>query len=176
MTELAPVKFKSFWSQRKRWAQGWLEVSLKYQRRFWRSPYFNWKQKTFWTYLLYFREAFPLIAIQIFPIVLSALLFDGGLSLDSHWYLWFTTLVTLISGVYQTMIAYKVAFVRFPVWYLVQYALLTVIFTAVKNIISAVAIYDHIHGKTEWVVTPRDNQKKAASAPALSTESGQMAA
>ena len=58
-TELAPENFRSLWFQRKRWAQGWLEVTLRYQRDFWRSKRLGLRQKLYWTYLLLYRELYP---------------------------------------------------------------------------------------------------------------------
>lgn len=170
VTELAPTRFKSFWSQRKRWAQGWMEVTLKYQKRFWRSRHFSVGQKIYWTYLLYFREAYPIIAIQVLPIVFTALLQDGSMSFMHHWYLFLTTVVTIVSGFYQTLATMKVSALKYPKWYFVQYSFLVLFYTTIKNVISAVALYDHLSGRNAWVVTPRDKQKnKDKGKPGVST-------
>lgn len=56
-TELAPGNFRSLWFQRKRWAQGWLEVSFKHQRQLWTTRNLNFGQKAYWTYLLFFMQS-----------------------------------------------------------------------------------------------------------------------
>lgn len=154
-TELAPTQFKSFWTQRKRWAQGWLEVSLKYQRHFWKSEHFNSWQKAYWTYLLYYREFFSLIALQIYAIVFSFILYQGDFPIWNHWYLLLTTIITLLSGAYQTLITMQLVYQKYPLRYFIQYALITFFYTTLKHMISLVALYDHLKGQTDWVITPR---------------------
>lgn len=154
-SELAPLDFRSFWFQRKRWAQGWLEVSIGYQRQFWRSSHFSFWQKLYWTYLLSYREAYPLITLQIFPVIFSLLLLYGELPLFSHWFLWTSAIVTLLSGPYQTLSAAKNSQAHFPRHYIVTYACSVFFYVMVKNVISLVALYDHFTGQSEWVVTRR---------------------
>ncbi len=154
-TELAPTDLPAFWFQRQRWAQGWLEVSIKYQMSFWRSIHLNIFQKIYWTYLLLYREIYPVLALQIYPILLSLLLLYGYIELTSHWYLWTTAIVTFASGPYQTMIAAKNAFARHSYLRWAMYAVLVFFFTLFKAMISLVAIYDHMLGRADWVVTRR---------------------
>jgi cellulose synthase/poly-beta-1,6-N-acetylglucosamine synthase-like glycosyltransferase len=157
-TELAPENFNSFWFQRKRWAQGWLEVSFKYQRRVWRSPHFSLWQKIYWTYLLYYCVIYSLCALQILPLILSLFLFHGYLPPSDNLYLWISTVITFFSGFYQTAVTMKVAAIRYPRLYFAQHAVLIFLYTTMKNMISVVALYDHLHGVNHWVVTPRGKQ------------------
>jgi cellulose synthase/poly-beta-1,6-N-acetylglucosamine synthase-like glycosyltransferase len=159
-TELAPADFNSFWFQRKRWAQGWLEVSFKYQRRVWKSHNFTLWQKVYWTYLLYFCVLYSLIALQILPLILSLLLYQGDLPPSDNPFLWFSTVVTFSSGVYQTLVTMKVAAVRYPVMYFLQHAVIIFLYTILKNMIAVVGLYDHLSGHNKWVVTPRGSKKK----------------
>jgi cellulose synthase/poly-beta-1,6-N-acetylglucosamine synthase-like glycosyltransferase len=155
-TELAPENFNSFWFQRKRWAQGWLEVSFRYQRRVWRSSHLSLRQKAYWTYLLYYCVIYSLCALQILPLILSLFLYHGYFPPPSdNWYLWMSTLVTFFSGFYQTAVTMKVAAVRYPAIYFAQHAVLIFLYTTLKNMISVVALYDHLNGVNQWVVTPR---------------------
>jgi cellulose synthase/poly-beta-1,6-N-acetylglucosamine synthase-like glycosyltransferase len=71
ITELAPEDVPSFWSQRKRWAQGWMEVAIRHQVPLLRSKYLDRWQKAYWTMLLVFSAAFHFVALQVFPILLS---------------------------------------------------------------------------------------------------------
>lgn len=154
-TELAPIDFNSFWFQRKRWAQGWLEVSFIYQRRVWKSKHFTLRQKLYWTYLLYYGVIYSLCALQILPLILSMFLYYGYLPPSDNGYLWFCTLITFFSGFYQTAVTMKVAADRYPAFYFVQHAILIFLYTTLKNMIAIVALYDHLHGYNQWVVTPR---------------------
>ena len=157
-TELAPHNFNSFWFQRKRWAQGWLEVSFKYQRRVWKSKHFTLWQKLYWTYLLYYCVIYSLFALQILPLILSLFLYHGSLPPSDNTYLWLCTLMTFFSGFYQTAVTMKVAAIRYPIFYFAQHAVFIFLYTTLKNMISTVALYDHIHGHNHWVVTPRGRQ------------------
>ncbi len=155
-TELAPTEFRSLWFQRKRWAQGWLEVTLRYQREFWASKKLTVLQKLYWTYLLLYRELYPPITLQIVPIIVSLFLLEGRVPLNAHWYLWGTAIITLASGPFQTFVAVKNAFLRPRIGTAVQYALFVFFYVIVKNMISVVAIYDHMMKRTDWVVTRRE--------------------
>lgn len=156
VTELAPNHVSAFWSQRKRWSQGWLEVSLRYQKRFWKSPQLTFGQKLIWTHLLYYRELFPLLSVQIIPIILSSWLVMGTMNFTDNVFLLSATAVTFFSSVYKLLVTAKVGYRHYPGYYFLQYALLTPFYSLFKNIIAVVALYDHLHGKTDWVVTPRD--------------------
>jgi len=159
-TELAPVDFNSFWFQRKRWAQGWLEVSFKYQRRVWKSHKLTTWQKVYWTYLLYFCVLYSLIALQILPLILSLFLYQGVVPQSDNPYLWFSTLITFSSGVYQTLVTMKLAAGRYPVMHFLQHAVLIFLYTILKNMIAVFGLYDHLHGCNKWVVTPRGTKQK----------------
>lgn len=177
-TELAPIDFRAFWFQRKRWAQGWLEVSLKYQRRIWKSSKFTRGQKIYWTYLLYFCEIYSLVALQVIPLLLSLFLYQGTtLSFVSDYlpiydqYLLVSTLVTLASGIYQTLATMKIAAQRYPLSYFLNHCLFIFFYTTLKNVIAIVGLYDHLRGNSSWVVTPRGNQPQTIPVPSLTPTS-----
>lgn len=155
-TELAPTTFHAFWCQRKRWAQGWLQVSIRYQRAFWTSKRLSLTQKAHWTYLLLYRELYPLITLQIFPVVISLYLYQGNVPLRTHWFLWLSTIITLLSGPFATVSAMKNAHIRYRWWYGLVYGLTVIGFVMLKNMIVLVAMYDQIFKRTDWVVTRRD--------------------
>ncbi|MEO1400917.1 MAG: glycosyltransferase family 2 protein [Cyanobacteria bacterium J06635_1] len=156
VTELAPTHISAFWSQRKRWSQGWLEVSLRYQKRFWKSPQLTFGQKLIWTHLLYYRELFPILSVQLLPIVFSSWLMTGTLNFTDNAFLLLATVVTFLSSVYKLLVTAKVGCRHYPGYYFLQYAVLTPFYSLLKNMTAVVALYDHLHGKTDWVVTPRD--------------------
>ncbi|MEM9977093.1 MAG: glycosyltransferase family 2 protein [Cyanobacteria bacterium P01_D01_bin.2] len=155
VTELAPNHISAFWSQRKRWSQGWLEVSLRYQKRFWKSSQLTLGQKLIWTHLLYYRELFPILSVQILPIVFSSWLLMGTVSFADNAVLLLATAITFFSSLYKLMVTAKVGCCHYPKYYFLQYALVVPVYALLKNMIAVVALYDHLHGKTDWVVTPR---------------------
>jgi cellulose synthase/poly-beta-1,6-N-acetylglucosamine synthase-like glycosyltransferase len=161
-TELAPVDFNSFWFQRKRWAQGWLEVSLIYQRKVWRSSQLSLWQKVYWTYLLYYCVFYSLIALQILPLILSSMLYQGPMPGSDNLYLLISTIITFSSGIIQTLATFKMSAMNYPKFYYPQHAVLIFLYTILKNMISVVGIYDHISGKNSWVVTPRGAKQRRA--------------
>jgi len=164
-TELAPVDFHSFWFQRKRWAQGWLEVSFKYQRRVWRSKKLTLLQKIYWTYLLYYCVLYSLIALQILPLIISLFLYHGYLPPSDNPYLLLSTVVTFSSGIYQTLVTMRIAAIRYPRFYFIQHAVLIFVYTILKNLIAIVGLYDHVHGYNKWVVTPRGTARQRDELP-----------
>jgi cellulose synthase/poly-beta-1,6-N-acetylglucosamine synthase-like glycosyltransferase len=157
-TELAPVDLYAFWFQRKRWAQGWLEVGLKYQRRIWKSDKLNLWQKTFWTYLLYYCEFYSLVAVQIIPLLLSLSLHRDSMPSAINHYLWFSTILSFVSGICQTLITAKVGAIRYPLSYYIKHMLLLIPYITFKNVIAIVGVYDHLRGHSSWKVTSRGQQ------------------
>lgn len=157
-TELAPVDLYSFWFQRKRWSQGWLEVGLKYQQSVVRSDKLNLLQKVFWTYLLYYCEFYSLVAIQIIPLVFSLSLTQAKVPVAIEQYLWFSTLLSFFSGVAQTLITAKIGATRYPLHYYINHMLLLIPYITFKNVIAIVGVYDHLRGNSSWKVTPRGKQ------------------
>jgi cellulose synthase/poly-beta-1,6-N-acetylglucosamine synthase-like glycosyltransferase len=155
-TELAPVSLKAFWFQRKRWAHGWLEVSLIYQRRLWRTPYFNRWQKFYWTYLLYYCESCAIIALQSLPVVLSFWVVLQVIAREVHPYFFLAGSLSLFSGIYIILATAKVASRHYPLSYYVLHMLFLPFYMTFKNSITVVAMYDYLIGDHVWVVTPRD--------------------
>jgi cellulose synthase/poly-beta-1,6-N-acetylglucosamine synthase-like glycosyltransferase len=164
-TELAVSDFRSFWFQRKRWAQGWLQVSLQYQGAMWKSRHLNLWQKLYWTYLLGYREAYPIVSLQIFPIIFSLLLVEGSFPLRSHWYLWVSAIITLLSGPYQAIVAARNNVTGFPSRYVGGYAFFVFFYVMLKHMIWIVALFDHLAKNNDWIVTRRqmsaDMERKA---------------
>jgi cellulose synthase/poly-beta-1,6-N-acetylglucosamine synthase-like glycosyltransferase len=154
-SELAPTDLLSFWFQRKRWAQGWIEVSFKYQRSIWRFPKFTLLQKLYWTSLLYGCQLYPVVAVQIFPVLLSVMLFQGNLTYANDPYLWFVTYLGLGVALYKSCVTARVAALNYPVLTHFKYALLLIPLITLKNAIAIVGLYDHFRGNNTWWITPR---------------------
>jgi cellulose synthase/poly-beta-1,6-N-acetylglucosamine synthase-like glycosyltransferase len=156
-TELAPVNLRAFWFQRKRWAQGWLEVALKHQMPILRSHQLDGWQKGYWTILLIYSAMFHFVALQIFPMLLSLSLSDASPPQFTQHYVYLTTALTLLSGPFQTLVAWYIRDrkIQYAPWSFVSYCLFIPLYCMLKNVVAIIAIYDHILGNTEWVVTGR---------------------
>jgi cellulose synthase/poly-beta-1,6-N-acetylglucosamine synthase-like glycosyltransferase len=163
-TELAPEDLRSFWSQRKRWAQGWLEVALKYQMPLLRTRHLDMWQKGYWTMLLIYSAFFHFVALQVFPILLSLTLSQTVAPEVPPAYFWTTTLLTLLSGPVQTLAAWKLRSRLIEQTFLtyLAYCFFIPAYCVFKNMIAIIAIYDHLVGNTEWVVTKRGLQDAIA--------------
>jgi cellulose synthase/poly-beta-1,6-N-acetylglucosamine synthase-like glycosyltransferase len=157
ITELAPEDVPSFWSQRKRWAQGWMEVAIRHQVPLLGSKYLDRWQKAYWTMLLVFSAAFHFVALQVFPILLSLSMSGVEAPELDPAYFWVTTVLTLLSGPTQALAAWVVRYKGNPqpFWAYLGYCFFIPFYCVFKSMIAIIAIYDHISGNTEWVVTKR---------------------
>ena len=162
--ELAPESLKSLWNQRMRWAQGWFQVSIRHLWQGLRSSDLTLRQKLGFVHLLGWREVYPWISLQIFPIV--AFWIWRGDAID-----WFvpifvlTTIFTLSVGPGQTLFAYLLAapdIRKHKGWFLWYFLVSTVFYTEFKNLISRVAQVKQFMGEQEWKVTARTSSKGPA--------------
>ncbi|MDD5060174.1 MAG: glycosyltransferase [Candidatus Omnitrophica bacterium] len=155
-TELAPETMTGLWFQRKRWAQGWFQVSLKYQAAILKSRFLNIFQKFMWTTLLMWRVVYDILSHLLFPVVFAFWLARGKIEMPMNSFIWFALFFVMLSGPFETMVAYKNASLpRAPLWQYFYYAFLTFWYTLFKNTIQVVAIRDELLGKREWIVSRR---------------------
>ena len=156
--ELAPTEPRHWFFQRKRWAQGWLEVTLTYIPALLRTRHLNTGQKLLWFYLLAWREIYPLLAMQFFPLIWAA----WWLARPLHWLgtplFIATTVLNLSVGLFQTWVTYRQSTTAgrrsLGGWYLV-YGLFSLVYTTVKTTVTLVAQYGHLRRDRAWVTTPR---------------------
>lgn len=158
--ELGTTTVRQLWHQRLRWAQGWFQVSVRHLLRGLRSRALTPRQKLGLVHLLGWRELYPWLTLQMFPVIAFWLTWRGGRRLD-----WFvplfvaTTLVTLATGPVQTVFAYRRAedAIRAHRRWFVAYAIASLTFyTEFKNLICRVAQLKQVMGERDWRVTPRD--------------------
>ncbi len=167
--ELAPVTFRALWNQRMRWAQGWFQVSLKHLWRGVRSPHLTARQKLGLTYLLGWREIYPWLSFQIFPIIVYWAWEKGGLD-KLDWLIpifVLTTVFTLSAGPGQTLFAYLLAVpeIRQHRWWFWRYLIISVLaYTELKNLIARVAQHKEVMRERQWKVTPRTATAEAERA------------
>ena len=166
--ELAPTTLKALWNQRMRWAQGWFQVSLKHLWRGLRSPKLSVRQKLGFLQLLGWREVYPWISVQIFPIVAFWAWRYGGLS-NLDWFVpifVLTTIFTLSVGPGQTLFAYLLAapeLRRHRRWFVSYLFVASLFYTEFKNMINRVSQAKEVTGEKQWKVTPRASTKNSAS-------------
>ena len=158
--ELAPTTWSSLWNQRMRWAQGWFQVSKKHLREAWFSPTLTARQKLGMTFLLGWREVYPWISVQMFPLIAFLAWRDNGLRrLD--WLIAIfvlTTLFTTSVGPGQTLLAHRLAVPdvrKHTAWFWAYLLFATLFYTEWKNTIARVAQVKEVMGERHWKVTAR---------------------
>jgi cellulose synthase/poly-beta-1,6-N-acetylglucosamine synthase-like glycosyltransferase/CheY-like chemotaxis protein/GGDEF domain-containing protein len=169
--ELATTTARQIWNQRLRWAQGWTQVSLRHLWRMVRLPHFGTRQKFGAFMLLFQREIYPWLSIQIFPLL--AFWWVRGDLID-----WLVpifvaaTVFTTAVGPGMTLVAYKVSHpsIKRKSWFLQYVVFSTLIYTEAKNVIARVAHLKEMMGESSWRVTPR-SADPASAAPTPSAVS-----
>jgi cellulose synthase/poly-beta-1,6-N-acetylglucosamine synthase-like glycosyltransferase len=159
--ELAPGSLKALWNQRMRWSQGWFQVSLEHFVNAVRSKKLNLRQKVGATYLLAWREIYPWISAQVFPIIAFWVWkYHGIQKLD--WLIpvfILTSLFTLSVGPGQALFAYLKSdpeIKRHKSWFILYLVFSSVFYTEFKNIIARIAQLKELMGERSWRITPRD--------------------
>ena len=155
--ELAPTTLQQLWNQRMRWAQGWFQVSLGHLRTGLLSRALTPRQKFGFLFLLGWRELYPWLSLQMFPIIAFYLV--KGEELD-----WFvpvfvlTTLFTMSVGPWQTLFAYRQADPEIKSrkrWFWAYLVIASLFYTEYKNVIGRVAQVKQAMREKAWKVTPR---------------------
>ena len=157
--ELATTTFQQVWNQRLRWAQGWFQVTMMHTLRVWKSPGLTFRQKFGASYLLGYREVYPWLSLQIFPLVMYWL--SRGDTLSYGWPVFLcTTLFVLHIGPAQTWYAYRLAdpeIKQHRSWFVAYLFFSTIFYTEYKNTIARVAHIKEFVGERAWKVTPRSD-------------------
>ncbi len=170
--ELAPTVWRALWNQRMRWAQGWFQVSLRHLKQSLASPHLSVRQKAGFLFLLAWREAYPWVSLQMFPIIAYLAVREGGVNrLD-----WavpvfvLTTVFTLSVGPGQALFAYlrgHESVKEHRSWFWWYLIIASVFYTEYKNIIARVAQVKELMGERAWKVTPRSVTTAPDTATAL---------
>ncbi len=169
--ELAPTTWTGLWNQRMRWAQGWFQVSRKHLREAWMSRNLTMRQKVGMTFLLGWREVYPWISVQMFPLIAFLAWRDSGLR-NLDWFIAIFVLSTLFTtsvGPGQTLLAYRLAVPelrRRKAWFWAYLLFATLFYTELKNVIARVAQVKEVMGEKQWKVTARSTPAPARGATA----------
>ncbi|MCW2776632.1 MAG: response regulator receiver modulated diguanylate cyclase [Frankiales bacterium] len=155
--ELAPTTLKQLWNQRMRWAQGWFQVSLSHLHTGVTSRTLTPRQKFGFSFLLGWREVYPWLSLQMFPII--AFYLTRGDHLDPFVPVFvLTTLFTTSVGPWQTLFAYRQADPAIRAhkrWFWAYLLVSSVFYTEYKNVIARVAQVKQVMREKTWKVTPR---------------------
>jgi DNA-binding response OmpR family regulator/cellulose synthase/poly-beta-1,6-N-acetylglucosamine synthase-like glycosyltransferase len=157
--ELATASLEAVWNQRMRWAQGWFQVSLRHVWRGLRSPHLSLRNKLGLLHLLLWREVYPWLSIQMFPIIVFWLWYYGSSRVE--WYVpvfVLTSLFTLTVGPGQAAFAYALAdreIHKRGAWFFYYLVVGSIFYTPYKNLIAVVAQVKELMRERTWKVTPR---------------------
>ncbi|MBO9532405.1 MAG: glycosyltransferase family 2 protein [Solirubrobacteraceae bacterium] len=167
-TELAPSGWRGWVRQRTRWAQGWLQVTMRHQRSIWRSEQMSWTLKGYWTVLLAWREIFPVLSLQIVTLILSDLFLNGRMELQFDPLVAVSVLLTFTSGTVAALVTYRLSM---PTTRQVQgagryviFGILSPVYTQMRNFVALLALGREMLGDERWVVTARRSATVAAAA------------
>lgn len=174
--ELATTTAKQIWYQRLRWAQGWTQVSIRHLWQMMRLPHFDARQKLGVFTLLFQREIYPWISIQIFPLVVFW--WVRGDVLD-----WFvpifvvTAVFAFTVGPGMTYVAYRLSHptIKRKKWFWVYAFFSTLLYTEAKNVIARVAHLKEAMSESSWRVTPRSADPSDGSLPQSAIQTGSSA-
>ncbi|HOW87692.1 MAG TPA: glycosyltransferase family 2 protein [Candidatus Omnitrophota bacterium] len=155
-SELAPTTWKHLWLQRKRWANGWVQVTLAHQWRVWQCKHLTLQQKLYWTYLLLWAQIiYPIGGFQVYALILAWWAVTGRFDIGFDWYIIATLILTMISGPIQIYCAYARQAKKLPVSYFIKYAFFNVFYAFFKMLVGLVGMRDCIAKERRWVVTSR---------------------
>jgi cellulose synthase/poly-beta-1,6-N-acetylglucosamine synthase-like glycosyltransferase len=152
--ELAPCDLRGFWSQRQRWAQGWLDVAHRYRFNlpFWST--LDLGQKICWLIILLYSSLFHWVAIQAIVLMVHNLIWPSPLP-DWFWlYACSVSVLSLFSNYLQAIIANGRSLWQKEALF---YTLVSPFFFGIKTLIVFVALYNVIQGRRQWVVTRRSS-------------------
>jgi cellulose synthase/poly-beta-1,6-N-acetylglucosamine synthase-like glycosyltransferase len=168
-TELATETARAWWNQRLRWAQGWLQVTMRHQGEMLRTPHLSRLQRLYWWYMLTWGAIFPMFAMGAFSVLVADLLDGHSWGMLTDPYLVLSTIVTIVVQMQLTYSTWKVASPagrRVGRKWLAVYTLISPIYVTLKNAVSLTALLREIASIDEWVVTTRASAKKVEAAAA----------
>ncbi|MEN0015942.1 MAG: glycosyltransferase family 2 protein, partial [Solirubrobacteraceae bacterium] len=169
-TELAPTGWGAWWKQRTRWAQGWLQVTMRHQRSVMESPVLSWPLKAYWSVLLTWRELFPVIALQIFTLAFSELVTEGRVRFQFDPLDGLSMLLTVSSGFIGAWATWRLSTPEtreaHGPWRYVLFGAFAAPYTMLRNSVALVALAREALGDHRWVVTARTKGAPAVAGAA----------
>jgi cellulose synthase/poly-beta-1,6-N-acetylglucosamine synthase-like glycosyltransferase len=161
-TELATETGRAWWNQRLRWAQGWLQVTMRHQGKLLQTPHLGRLQRVYWWYMLTWGALFPLFAMAAFSVLIGDLALGHSLGILTDPYLVLATVVTVGVQLMMTYVTWKVASPagrRVGKGWLAIYTIGQPLYVTLKNAVSLTALLREIAAIDEWVVTTRVSRR-----------------
>ena len=132
----------------------------KHLRLTFRSPHLSVRQKAGLGFLLGWREIYPWLSLQMFPVLGYTAYREGGIT-QLSWLapaLLLATLFTLAVGPAQTVFAKRLAVPEIRKrtrWFWTYLLVSSLVYTEWKNIVARIAQIKELLGESQWNVTPR---------------------
>lgn len=170
--ELAPINWGVLVKQRKRWAQGWLEVSIKYCWKCLRSEHLSMRQKVACFLILFWRELF--VYLTFHPLCVFAGDYFQRHQVQSMTTPQITLIVTIIGmGFIKSSLVYLVANDTMKntlkLRWFVLYILFYPFYAIFLNMVHISTHYRHHTNKTEWIATTRETSPTVSSVGSFSS-------
>lgn len=155
--ELAPTKLQQLWSQRLRWAQGWLQSSIRWCMPSLTSGRLSTRQKFGIVHLTVCRELYAWVPIQMFPIITYWGSRNGWEIINWLVPIFVALLFTILTTIGQITATYFLAHptVRNRRWWWWYPFVAFVFYSGFKNLITRVAHVKELMRDRVWRVTPR---------------------
>ena len=156
-TELAPETARALWNQRMRWAQGWSQVSLRHIMSTIKGAATR-RQKMGLAYLLGWRELYPWISLQMFPLLTYWWFSSDGVI---EWFVpifVLTSVLTFLAGPIQVWFAWRLSHEsigRNRRWFWLYVVASLVFYTEIKNVVARTAHIKEVMHDRQWRITPR---------------------
>jgi cellulose synthase/poly-beta-1,6-N-acetylglucosamine synthase-like glycosyltransferase len=166
-TELATATGRAWWSQRLRWAQGWLQVTMRHQGHLLRTPSLGKVQRLYWAYMLTWGAIFPVFAMSAFSVLIADAVVGHSFGILTDPYLVLSTLTTVAVQLLLTVVTWRVASPSARSvgrrWMAI-FMLAAPVYVTLKNAVSLTALLREIAAMDEWVVTARTRRVAHAGA------------
>ena len=165
--ELAPVSWSAWWKQRTRWAQGWLEVSVRHCRPLLLNRRLSLVQKRGVAFLLAWRVLHPFLALQLLPLVVAMAVASRE---EVKWdLLFFLVSALFVNGVpvLQAVAANRLGppGIAGRPWLFVRYVLLSLVgYAELRMSVTRGSLVRHLLGAHSWDVTARGERPATSTA------------
>lgn len=154
--ELAPPTLRDWWNQRKRWAQGYVQVSKYYFGHMLKNHHMSAWKKINWVYMVSGREivyAYVLLTLLETYLYIMANKMPPANRLYIPFFIFSVTGLAQILGVVIQSYRYKAEQLSF--WWLITFAFVYPFYQLLKAIVSVSGLVDEILGRKVYQITSR---------------------
>ena len=167
--EIAPVNWNTLLKQRKRWAQGWLEVSIKHIFPTLRSANLSIRQKVACFLILFWRELFVYVIFHPICLILAYVIKTHAMVHPTT--VQIVILITVgVLGLLRSAFVYPMCNALLKkqnkLWF-AFYVLYYPFYATVMNITHMATHYRHIVQNKEWVATSRDSSTVSSNSSSV---------